>query len=91
MAARGWSSAGLRSLGDTPEAWTAQEASAILGPPVLSCQQLRALIRAASLEPVGKRKVTRHGVSGRYARCYRALDLIRLYDAMEQLTGREPE
>jgi hypothetical protein len=79
--ARGWSSAGLRAVGDDPHLWTAQEASAILGPPALTPTQVRALIRCAGLEPAGKRSGASQG-AGRAARVYRAADLIKLYDAV---------
>jgi hypothetical protein len=82
--AKGWSSQDLPALGD-PAIWTAGDAARLLGPPVLTQQQVRALIRMASLTPVGKRRVTEYGKPGRYARCYRAADLIRLFDAVEQV------
>jgi len=83
--AKGWSSQGLPALGDDEKFWTAGDAARLLGPPVLTQQQVRALIRMASLTPVGKRRVTEYGKPGRYARCYRAADLIKLFDAVEQV------
>ena len=78
----GWSSAGLKTLGDDPAYWTAEQASSLLGPPALAPAQVRTLIRCAGLEPAGKRRVTAYGMSGRHARVYLATDLIRLYDAV---------
>jgi len=83
---RGWTSAQLPALGDDPQVWTVSDAARLLGPPVLSEPQLRAYLRKAGLQPVGKRRVTLRGTGGRYARCYRAEDLIQLYDALERAT-----
>jgi hypothetical protein len=87
LANKGWSSAGLKALGDDPHSWTAADAARLLGPPTLTQSQVRALIRMASLVPVGKRRVTSYGQAGRYARCYRASDLIALYSTLEQVMG----
>lgn len=81
---RGWSSAGLKALGDDPQWWSAEEASKLLGPPQLSPAQVRGLIRCAGLEPVGKRRVSG---KGRHARVYRAAELIRLFDAVYTASG----
>jgi len=64
--------------------WTAEEAARLLGPPQLTVTQVRSLIRVAALTPVGKRRAGTRG-AGRYARCYRAAELIRLYDAVEKI------
>jgi hypothetical protein len=84
MMNKGWSSAGLKTVGDDPELWTAADAARLLGPPLLTEPQVRQLIRLAGLEPQGKRRVTRSGTSGgRHARVYPATDLIRAFDAIE--------
>lgn len=84
---RGWSSTGLKTLGDSPDHWTPAEAAAILGPPHLDAAQVRQLIRLAGLEPAGKRRVTAHGRAGRHARVYPAADLIRAYEAVWGVLG----
>ena len=91
MSSRGWTSAGLPSLGDDPHVWTIADAARLLGPPQLSEAQLRSLVRMASLIPVGKRRVSVLGRAGRYARCYRAEDFIRLYDAVERVMPENGE
>jgi hypothetical protein len=80
---RGWKSVGLKTVGDDPGLWSAQQAASLLGPPELSVTQVRALIRCAGLEPVAKRRTTL--ASGRHSRVYAAEDLI--YDAIYRVTG----
>jgi len=82
VSGRGWSSANLRIVGDDPTLWTTGDAARLLGPPELSPVQVRELIRVTGLQPVGKRRVTARGQSGRHARVYWASDLIRAYDAL---------
>jgi len=77
----------LRTLGDSPDFWTASEAAAILGPPELTPGQVRQLIRIAGLEPAGKRRVTTYGRAGRHARVFAARDLIRAYEAVWGVLG----
>jgi hypothetical protein len=86
-ARKGWSSAGLVTVGDNAGLWTAEQAAAILGPPILTPTQVRHLIRCASLQPAGKRRVSPHGMAGRHARVYKAEELIRLYDAVYGVTA----
>jgi hypothetical protein len=81
---RGWSSAGLKTVGDDETLWTVTDASRLLGPPELSPAQVRQLIVMMKLEPVGKRRVTVLGRSGRHARVYRAIELIKAYDAISR-------
>jgi hypothetical protein len=82
---RGWSSVGLKTVGDDENLWTVTDAANLLGPPKLSPGQVRQLISMMSLEPVGKRRVTVLGRSGRHARVYRAIELIKAYDALSRV------
>jgi hypothetical protein len=84
VTARGWSSAGLKVVGDDPEFWTVFDAAKFLGPPELSPEQVRQLVRMKHLEPEGKRRTTSYGTSGRYARVYSSIALIKAYDALSQ-------
>jgi len=83
---RGWSSEGLPTVGDDDKLWTVSEASQLLGPPELTPSQVRSLVRLAALEPVGKRRTTRFGTSGRHARVYKAEELIKAYDRLVRFT-----
>jgi hypothetical protein len=87
VTSKGWSSAGLKTVGDSPDLWTAEQAANLLGPPELNPAQVRHLIRCASLRPEGKRRVTANGMAGRHARVYKASELIRLYDAVYGITA----
>jgi hypothetical protein len=52
----------------------------------LKPEQIRSLIRLAGIQPAGKR----HGPSrkgGRYVRVYAAIDLIKAYEAVSDLSG----
>lgn len=86
MSGRGWTSRDLPVVGDDPKYWTADDAARLLGPPQLTTVQVRQLVRMVSIKPIGKRRTSRHGTSGRYARVYRAVDLIRAFDAVYQVT-----
>jgi hypothetical protein len=90
-ATRGWSSSGLPTVGDDPSLWTATDASRLLGPPVLTPVQVRQLILMTGLHPVGKRRVTSRGTSGRHARVFRAIELIRAFEALYHGTTKAPE
>jgi 2-keto-3-deoxy-L-rhamnonate aldolase RhmA len=79
---RGWSDAGLRTVGDDPELWTVADAAGLLGPPELSTAQVRQLVQLAHIPPVGRRKAAR---TGRYARVFRAADLIQAYESLYRL------
>jgi hypothetical protein len=81
---RGWSSAGLKAVGDDDTLWTARDAARLLGPPELPPEKVRWLIAIAELEPVGKRRTTAYGRSGRYARVYAARDFIEAYEALSR-------
>lgn len=83
---RGWSSEGLPTVGDDDKLWTVSEASQLLGPPELTPAQVRNLVKLAAIEPVGKRRTTRFGTSGRHARVYKAEELIKAYDRLVRFT-----
>jgi hypothetical protein len=80
----GWSSKDLRVLdgNQNGEYWTISEAARMLGPPTLSETQLRQLIRMVSLEPAGKQPG-----NSRYVRVYKAVELIKLYEAIAGVIG----
>jgi hypothetical protein len=82
---RGWSSAGLPTVGDDEMLWTVANAANLLGPPQLNQTQVRQLIRMLAIEPVGKRRVTPFGKAGRHARVYPAQALIKAYDALSRV------
>jgi hypothetical protein len=92
---RGWTSRDLDVVCDDDNLWTVTEAAQHLGPlpddpedtPVaVTTAKLRNLTRCPQLTglvPVGKRRSSRDGQPGRYARVYRAGDFIALYERME--------
>jgi hypothetical protein len=82
MNTRGWSSQGLPVVGDDPNLWTVAEAACHLGPPVITVTEARKLVSLFGLQPVGKRRTSPHGTSGRYARVYQAIDFIKAHDAL---------
>lgn len=88
---RGWSSAGLPAVGDDPSLWTAADAARLLGPPELTTVQVRQLTRLFDIRPIGKRRVTTHGRSGRHARVYPAAALIRAFDTLYRAQQTAPE
>jgi hypothetical protein len=81
---KGWSSADLKTVGDDDKLWTAEEAAVLLGPPDLTTDEVRRLIRTFNLKPVGKRRTTGHGQPGRHARVYAALEFIEAYDIIQK-------
>lgn len=77
----GWSGCELPLIdGDWQRLWTTAEAAALLGPPLLTERQVRAMVRQQGVVPAGRRKDT--DASRRYLRVYRVPDLIRAYDAL---------
>lgn len=86
MTSRGWSSTGLRTVGDDETLWTVTDAANLLGPPRLSEIQVRQLVKMLNLKPRGKRRVTPLGQPGRHARVYEAEALIKAYDALSRAT-----
>lgn len=85
---RGWSSDGLRTVGDDDTLWTAAEAAVLLGPPDLNVSEVRRLIGLFNIMPAGKRRTTGHGCSGRHARVYLASHLIEAYDKLSKGVGK---
>lgn len=82
---KGWSSAGLKTVGDDPKLWTVTDAASLLGPPKLTPAQVRQLVKIFSIEPEGKRRVAVDKQGGRHARVYNAQALIKAYDAIQRL------
>lgn len=88
---RGWSSQELPVVCDDENLWTVADAAHALGSlpgdpenvtQLATVAKLRDLARYHRLDVVGKRRSTRAGQSGRYARVYRAIDFIQLYEQM---------
>jgi hypothetical protein len=77
---RGWTAQDLPQVKDDPELWTAADAARLLGPPELTTDQVRQLVRMLRLTPVGKRQTGGEHVGGRHARVYRAEALIKAFD-----------
>lgn len=84
---RGWTSEGLKVVTDDDRLWTVADAAVHLGPPALSVSRVRQLVRDENLQPVGKRRTSPTGTSGRYARVYRAVDFIKAHDALASRTA----
>lgn len=63
------------------DAWTLDEAAALLDPP-MSVEQLRHLVQAAALQPVGTRRTGRRG---RPAPTYSTAALLRAHAALAPL------
>lgn len=85
---KGWTSIGLRTVGDDDTLWTAAEAAVLLGPPDLNPTEVRRLIQLFGITPAGKRRTTGHGIAGRHARVYRAGELIEAYDRLSRGVGK---
>ena len=79
---KGWSSDGLGIVGSDVRFWTLADAASILGPPSLTTEQLRALVKILGIAPAGKRRTTGSGISGRHARVYSAKTLILVYEVI---------
>ena len=89
---RGWTSHDLAVVCEDENLWNVAEAARHLGPlpgdpedtPVLvTVAKLRDLARYHRLSPAGKRRSSRDGHPGRYARVYQASDFITLYERMD--------
>lgn len=85
---RGWSSKGLKAVGDDETLWTAAEAAVFLGPPDLNVDEVRRLIKLFGITPVGKRSTNGHGQPGRHARVFRASEFIEAYDKLSKGVGK---
>jgi hypothetical protein len=79
---RGWKAQSLPVVGYDPELWTAAEAAQLLGPPTLTTDQVRQLVRMLGMTAVGKRKTGTGNTGGRHARVYPAEALIRAFEAL---------
>lgn len=93
MKERGWSSRDLPVVCEDQTLWTTEDAARWLGPQErkLSMVQVRWLVELHELKPVGKRRTTSYGTSGRYARVYNSLDLIKAYDTLTPRKEMLPE
>lgn len=98
---RGWTSQELPAVGDDAHLWTIMDAARHLGPlpgdpddtPLdVTVTKLRNLVRyhRLHLPPAGKRRSTRAGQPGRYARVFRANDFIVLYESMDPDNDEKP-
>lgn len=81
MTTRGWSPIGLVLVDEHERFWTVAEAALFLGEPP---DDVRWLIRRLEIPPVGMQKKTGSDGRGRQPRAYRALDLIRAFDALSK-------
>lgn len=79
---RGWKAQDLPHVGDDPSLWTAADAARLLGPPTLTTDQVRQLVRMLGLVPVGRRRTGGAHAGGRHARVYPAEALIRAFEAL---------
>lgn len=96
---RGWTSYDLDTVGDDDTLWNVVEAATHLGPlpgdpddisMLVTVAKLRDLTRYHRLQPVGKRRSSRKGHPGRYARVYQAADFIALYERMDYDNAEKP-
>lgn len=84
MSSKGWTATELRVIAQDERLWTVDEAAQLLGPPVLEPGQVRHLVTMWQIKPVGVRSRTGVEKRGRQPRVYRAIDLIRAYDALSK-------
>lgn len=96
---RGWTSKELQAVGDDETLWTIAEAAHHLGPlpndppntPVeTTITKLRDLSRLHNFAIAGKRRSSRPGQPGRYARVYRATAFIALYELLDCDNAEKP-
>lgn len=81
MTERGWTTDGLALVEPDERLWTVSEAAQLLGKKPGS---VRWLIEELEIEPVGMQKQDGPEKRGRQPRVYRAVDLIRAYDALSR-------
>lgn len=82
MTQRGWTTDGLPLIGDDEKLWTVEEAARFLDRPLIRVKQL---VAAIELEPVGTRLKGGTEKRGRQPRVYRAIDFIKVYDALSKV------
>lgn len=96
---RGWTSKELSVVHDDESLWTVAEAARHLGPvphdpedtpALVTVAKLRDLTRYHRLTPAGKRRSSRPGQPGRYARVYQAADFIALYERLDFDNAEKP-
>lgn len=78
---RGWTSVNLTLIQPDERLWTVTDASRLLGRPA---GEIRTLINARGIESVGARPQGGVERRGRQPRVYRAIDIIRVYDALSK-------
>jgi hypothetical protein len=79
MKTRGWLSDGLAVVAPDERLWTVAQASSFLNEPQAD---VRWVIRRLNIAPVGAQRKEGPERRGRQPRVYRAVDLIRAYDAL---------
>jgi hypothetical protein len=79
---RGWTTVGLALVDEHERLWTVADAARFLGK---DADDVRWLIRSLEIQPVGMQRKTGHDRRGRQPRVYRAIDLIRAYDALSKV------
>jgi hypothetical protein len=84
VSSKGWTATELLVVDQDERLWTVGEAAQLLGPPVLDPVQVRQLVVMWQIKPVGVRSRTGAEKRGRQPRVYRAIDLIRAYDALSK-------
>jgi hypothetical protein len=80
--ARGWSTI-LMVVDEAERLWTVAEAARYLGERE---EDVRWIIRRLDIEAVGVHKKTGSEKRGRQPRAYRAIDLIRAFDALSKVS-----
>jgi hypothetical protein len=96
---RGWTSYDLDTVTDDDTLWTVTEAAHHLGPlpgdpedtsALTTVAKLRDLTRLHRFAIAGKRRSSRPGHPGRYARVYRASAFIALYELLDADNDENP-
>lgn len=78
---RGWTTV-LMVVDECERLWTVAEASRFLDRPVA---EIRMMIKLRNVEAVGVQKQSGPEKRGRQPRAYRAIDLIRAFDALSKV------
>lgn len=81
MTMRGWSSIGLMLVDGDERLWTVAEAAQLMDEPA---DDIRWLIRRLNIPAAGLQQQTGTDRRGRQPRTYRAIDLIRAFDALSK-------
>lgn len=81
MTKRGWTSEHLTLVVEDDRLWTVEQAAFFLGKTQAS---IRFIIRERGIQPVGTYSRTGPERRGRQPRVFRAIDLIKTYDALSK-------